>query len=185
MKLELPLVGDSIFLRALNSEDATSQYLSWLYDLDVIRYLEIRFSTPRTVEDLARYINSANDSDDILMLGMFLRTNSRHIGNIKLGPIDRNHSTSDIGLLIGERAEWGKGHGSAAIQLLADHAFANLALAKLTAGCYEKNEGSLRAFVNAGFVEEGRRIAQYLVEGKRLDGIMLGKANPLIELSKA
>lgn len=184
MKLEVPLVGEKIFLRTLNSWDATSQYLSWLFDPDVIRYLEIRFSSPRTVEDLARYINSANDSDDNLMLGMFLRTNSRHIGNIKLGPINRYHSTSDIGLIIGEHVEWGKGHASAAIEMLSDYAFTKLGLAKLTAGCYEKNEGSRRAFLNSGFVEEGCRIAQYLVEGKRRDGIMLGKVNPEIELSK-
>lgn len=184
MKLEVPLVGKNIFLRTLNFRDATSQYLSWLHDPDVIRYLEIRFSSPRTVEDLAQHINSANDSDESLMLGMFLRTNSSHIGNIKLGPINRCHSTSDIGLLIGERAEWGKGHASAAIELLSDYAFTKLALAKLTAGCYEKNEGSRRAFLKAGFVEEGRRKAQYLVEGKRRDGIMLGKVNPCIERSR-
>lgn len=183
MKLEIPLVGKSIFLRALNSKDATSQYLFWLHDPDVIRFLEIRFSSPRTVEDLAQHINSANESEDSLLLGIFLLTNSRHIGNIKLGPINRFHSTADIGLLIGERAEWGKGHASAAIELLVDYAFTKLALAKLTAGCYEKNEGSRRAFLKAGFFEEGRRVAQYLVEGKRRDGIMLGKVNPRIELS--
>lgn len=181
MKLESPLVGERLLLRTLSTEDATPRYLSWLSDADVIRHLEIRFSTPGTVDDLARFIASVNDSDDTLMLGMFLRTDGRHIGNIKLGPINRHHGTGDIGLLIGERGEWGKGYARAAIELLADYAFAQLGVVKLMAGCYSDNEGSRRAFLNAGFAEEGRCAAQYLADGKRQDGVLLGKVNPAVE----
>jgi RimJ/RimL family protein N-acetyltransferase len=112
---------------------------------------------------------------------MFLREDARHIGNIKLGPINRHHGTGDIGLLIGERSEWGKGHACEAIALFADYAFANLGLAKLTASCYSDNEGSRHAFLKAGFVEEGRRLAQYMSCGKRQDGVMLGRVNPGIK----
>jgi ribosomal-protein-alanine N-acetyltransferase len=181
MKLESLIVGEHLILRNLSAEDATPRYLSWLSDHEVTRHLEIRFSPPRTIDDLAQFIVACNASDDTLMLGMFLRHDVRHIGNIKLGPINWQHGTAEIGLLIGQRDEWGKGHASAAIELISSHAFTGLGLAKLTAGCYAGNEGSRRAFLNAGFDEEGRRVSQWVADGQRRDGIMLGKVNPALK----
>lgn len=177
--MELPeLITDkSLFLRSLTEVDATSQYLSWLTSPEINRYLEIRFSPPRTISDLVNFIKVANASTQTLLLGIFL-TDGRHIGNIKLGPIDWNHASSDIGFLIGDSKEWGKGYASIAIGLMVNYAFKNLNLAKLTAGCYAINEGSRHALLNAGFVEEGRRSSQCLFGNTRVAGIMLGKVNP-------
>lgn len=180
MNIISPLVGKNLLLRTLRIEEVSPTYLAWISDMDVNRYLEIRFSAPASLVDLRSFVAATNDSDDTLLLGMFLREDARHIGNIKLGPIDRHHGTGDIGLLIGERSEWGKGHACEAIALLADYAFAHLSLAKITASCYAENEGSRRAFLKAGFVEEGRRVAQYMSCGKRLDAVMLGRVNPAI-----
>lgn len=181
MNIEVPLVGRNLLLRTLSVDEASSRYLSWLSDVDVSRYLEIRFSAPGSLEDLRRFVTATNDSDDSLLLGMFLKEDAKHIGNIKLGPINRHHGTGDIGLLIGERSEWGKGYACEAIALLADYAFDHLSLAKITASCYSDNEGSRRAFLKAGFIEEGRRVAQYTSCGKRQDGVMLGRVNPAIK----
>lgn len=181
MNIESPLVGKNLLLRTLSVDEASSRYLSWLSDLDVSRYLEIRFSAPSSIEDLRRFVAATNESDDSLLLGMFLKEGAKHVGNIKLGPINRHHETGDIGLLIGEGSEWGKGHACEAIALLTEYAFAHLSLAKLTASCYSHNEGSRRAFLKAGFIEEGRRVAQYMSCGKRQDGVMLGRVNPAIK----
>jgi [ribosomal protein S5]-alanine N-acetyltransferase len=181
MKIDFPLFDSKIFLRVLTSKDVTTRYLSWLYDAEVTRYLEIRFSPPRNLEDLGCFINTVNDSDDSLMLGIFLRSDELHIGNIKLGPIDRNHAVGVIGLLIGDHAQWGKGYASMAIKLLSDYAFMKLGLIKLTAGCYGSNKGSHHAFLNAGFVEEGRLINQHSLSGQREDAVLLGKVNPSFE----
>ena len=175
------LIESNIFLRVLSREDVTTRYLSWLSDSEVLRYLEVRFSPPQTLGDLEGFISAVNASDDTLMLGIFLTSDNVHIGNIKLGPIDRNHSTGDIGLLIGDRSQWGRGYASLAIKLLCDYAFTKLRLIKITAGCYASNEGSRRAFLCMGFIEEGRRTDQYWLDGQREDAVLLGKINPRIE----
>ena len=178
MKLDTPIHSDYIALRTLQSDDATTVYLDWLFDPEINAYLEIRFSPPQSVGDLAAFIAEVNDSSHTLMLGIFLQQNNRHIGNIKLGPIDWNHKVGDMGFLIGDKEQWGKGYASKAISLLADYAFFHLGLAKLTAGCYADNEGSRLALLKAGFMEEGRRIFQYHTSGGRQDGILLGRLNP-------
>jgi ribosomal-protein-alanine N-acetyltransferase len=175
MKIESKLAADGLFLRSLNDGDVTTRYLNWLSDPDVTRHLEVRFSAPSTLEDLASFVADVNRSADNLMLGIFLQSNGSHIGNIKLGPINSYHRSAEIGLLIGERSEWGKGYASSAIKSLADFAFFTLGIFKLTACCYASNQGSLRAFLKAGFFEEGRRVLQYEADGSREDGVLLGK----------
>jgi RimJ/RimL family protein N-acetyltransferase len=64
---------------------------------------------------------------------------------------------------------------------MVNYAFSVLGLAKVTAGCYGGNEGSRKALLKVGFVEEGLRSAQYLVEGVRQDGVLLGKINPSLQ----
>jgi glutamate-1-semialdehyde 2,1-aminomutase len=178
MRLDTSLVGAHIELRTLTADDATESYLAWLIDPEINRHLEVRFAPSCTRDELRAFIEATNASADSLLLGVFLREGGSHIGNIKLGPVDPNHACGDIGLLIGERAEWGKGHATAAISLVSEYAFSRLGLSKLTAGCYAENVGSRRAFLKAGFIEEGRRIAQYLADGKRQDGILLGRVAP-------
>lgn len=180
MLVKKPLFGSSIVLRHLTVEDASDLYLSWMRDMDVIRYLELRFSPPRNILELRKFIQSCYDSEDTLLLGIYLQENYCHIGNIKLGPIDRHHSSGDIGLLIGDRNQWGKGHGTAAISMLAGYAFDHLGLAKLTAGCYAENMGSRNAFLKAGFLQEGLRQSQFLINGQRQDGLLFGLVSPRI-----
>lgn len=178
MQLDRPICSESIYLRNLQPSDVTLGYLGWLSDPAINAHLEVRFSPPQSVSDLATFIADGNSSLHTLMLGIFLLKDGRHIGNIKLGPVDWHHKTGDMGFLIGDKEQWGKGYASKAISLLADYAFAYLGLAKLTAGCYVENEGSRRALIKAGFMQEGRRISQWLVADRRQDGILLGRVAP-------
>ena len=180
MQLEIPIYCESIFMRSLQSEDATLVYLGWLSDPAINSHLEVRFSPPQSISDLASFIADANRSSHTLLLGIFLNEDGRHIGTIKLGSVNWHHKTGEFGFLIGDRFQWGKGYASKAISLLAEYAFAQLGLAKLTAGCYANNYGSRRALLKAGFMEEGRRISQWLVVGHRQDGVLMGRLNPNI-----
>lgn len=178
MQLEGVINGGCILLRTLQPDDATLTYLGWLSDPEINAYLEVRFSPPNSVDALASFIAASNASLDTVLLGIFIQENQRHIGNIKLGPIDWNHLVADIGFLIGDKRQWGRGYASQAISLMGDYAFFHLGLAKLTAGCYSGNEGSRRALLKAGFLEEGRRMSQWFVSGSREDGILMGRVNP-------
>ena len=177
MLLDKVIHNEQIVLRTLLPADASFTYLDWLSNPEINGYLEVRFNLPRSVDDLASYISNTNESPHTLLLGIFLVDSERHIGNIKLGPIDWNHQIGDLGFLIGDRTQWGKGYASQSIRLISDYAFSELGLAKLTAGCYADNDSSRRALQRAGFVEEGRRVSQWAVAGRRQDGIIMGRVN--------
>jgi RimJ/RimL family protein N-acetyltransferase len=158
----------------MEPDDAAGPYATWMNDSEVTRFLESRF-TIYAPEALRAYIEELRQQPSVHFFAIVLSDSDRHIGNIKLGPIDEHHKTGDIGLLIGERDCWGHGYATEAISLLATLAFGELGLVKLTAGAYAGNVGSIRAFERAGFHVEATRRRHYECEGQRVDGVLLAR----------
>jgi [ribosomal protein S5]-alanine N-acetyltransferase len=163
------LYGKHCILRPLLVEHVTPHYVAWLNDPEVSRYLESRFVI-QTLESVRDFVGSQRERGSSLFYGIWA-LNETHIGNIKLGPIDHNHLTSDLGFLIGDRDFWGKGIASEAITLIVKLGF-DMGLQKITAGSYENNLGSAKALKNAGFTKEGFR-ANQVICGDRRFGIDL------------
>lgn len=173
MQLAEPLRGPRLTLRSLGRSDAGPPYLSWMDDPRVTQYLEARHRRHDRAS-LEAFIEGANADPATLLLGIVLSAEARHIGNIKLG-IDASHRRGDIGILIGDPSVWGRGHAREAIGLLAEHAFERLGLHKLTAGFYDANVASVKAFAAAGFVEEARMRSHWRVAGGWQDGLMMAR----------
>lgn len=174
MKLTKALETERLSLRTLTAADITDTYIGWLNDPEINAFLEVRLST-QTLDSTRAFVASLNDSSDSLMLGIFLKKDGGHIGNIKLGPVDPYHRRGDIGLFIGKRDCWGMGIATEAIRVLSEHGLGEMKLHKICAGCYAENTGSVRAFLKAGFVEEGRRRLHWLCEGAWQDDIELAR----------
>jgi RimJ/RimL family protein N-acetyltransferase len=178
MKLDRPaLSGPRLDLRPLDASHARGPYLGWMRDAEVLRHLEARFAT-HDEASLARFVAACNASADTLLLGLFLGAGGAHVGNIKLGPIDRHHGVAAIGILVGARAHWGRGLAREAIGLVADHALGPLGLGKLTAGCYATNVASRRAFERAGFAVEAVRRRHCRQDGAFVDVLELARFAP-------
>lgn len=171
------LEGKRIYLREVRPSDVNERYYRWMNDPEITRFLESRFA-PNAIENLRDYVAGKLGDRDNIFLAIVLKKEDRHIGNIKLGPIQWIHRLADIGLLIGEKDCWGKGYATEAIQLVSDYAFNVLNLHKVAAGCYGPNEGSARAFQKAGFVVEGVRKEQFYTNGSYVDDILLGLIRP-------
>jgi ribosomal-protein-alanine N-acetyltransferase len=170
----LRIQGQNIFLRPLAEEDAGAAYLGWMCDPLVIQYLESR-SQAQTLDSLRTFIRNMNASPLDHLFGIFSAQGGDHIGNIKIGSIREPHRSADLGLIIGRRSAWGKGHGTEAIALATRHAFEQLDLNKLWAGMYAENLGSYHAFLKAGYREVGRFRRHILFNGRYIDSILVEK----------
>jgi ribosomal-protein-alanine N-acetyltransferase len=171
------LNGDRVCLRQVSLSDADGPYLEWMNDTEVLKYTESRFR-PYSKEQLRAYVTNINASPDFVFRAITLRDTGRHIGNIKLGPIDWNHRFGDLGIIIGAKDCWGRNYGAESIRLIAEYAFSFLKLHKLTAGCYAVNAAAIKAFEKAGFGREGVRTSQYVLEGRYVDLVCLSLINP-------
>lgn len=166
--------SDDVELFVLTPELVSDVYVGWLTDPDINRFLESRF-TPHDRASTEEYVSTMLRSDKNLMLGIRSRSLGRHVGNIKLGPIDRYHGLAEIGIMIGDRGAWGRGIATRAIAMLASIAKYELGLRRLTAGCYASNVGSSRAFERAGFTIEATRPAHFMLDGEPEGLVLLGR----------
>lgn len=162
--------GPRLHLRSPRPADVTDRYVGWLNDPEVNRCLEIRF-TPHTKDSVRGYLDKMAADEENVFLAIVLNDGDVHIGNLKIGPINRAHRFADIGIVIGEKGSWGKGYATEAISLATRLAFETLGLHRLEAGAYASNMGSAKAFLKAGWKEEGREAAKWDDGGRFVDGI--------------
>jgi RimJ/RimL family protein N-acetyltransferase len=142
------ITGKNVVLKTLNECNATQEYCSWLNDSEVNRYLTTQNST---IEELRIYIREKNNKPDALLLGIFWRENGKHIGNIKLEPIEHKAKKAEMGILIGDKNYWGKGVATEATRLLTEWAFASLGLHKIYLGVNSANKAAIRVYQKVGF----------------------------------
>ena len=91
------------------------------------------------------YYQYKKTSDD-LFYAIISRDKDKHIGNIKIGLINKNYNYAEVGILIGDKSSWNKGFTTEALKLIVDYAFNKLKIHKLTVGIYANNIGSINAF---------------------------------------
>jgi RimJ/RimL family protein N-acetyltransferase/methionyl-tRNA formyltransferase len=173
MTIDHTLDDGVIQLRCLRPSDVGDRYLQWLRDPVVNQYLEVRHDPPKDVCELARFVEATNAREDSFLFGIFIKDGT-HIGNIRLGCINRHNRRADLGLLIGDREHWGKGYATRAIRIVAKFAFTELQLVRLTAGMHAPNQGSFRAFLKAGFVHDGTAKDYWQSGGHSVDQLWLG-----------
>jgi RimJ/RimL family protein N-acetyltransferase len=167
------LAGPRLYLREVRAADVTDNYYRWMNDPAVTRYLEVRY-IPRSADNIRSFVAAMDGKADEVFLAVCLHDGGRHIGNIKVGPVNWVHRYADVSLLIGEQDCWGKGYATEAIRLVCRFAFGTLNLRKLIAGAYAPNVGSIKAFEKAGFAREGLIRGRFVADGKPIDHVLLG-----------
>ena len=175
MITSIPTINSSrLSFRALTREDITHNYLSWMSDPSVNKFLESRHN-PLTIDSLISYWESHHSDFNSPWFAICLVNTGQHIGNIKIGPIHPFYQTASIGLLIGEKKFWGMGFATESITAITSWAFSTLHLHKLTAGVYAPNSGSLKAFLKAGYHLEATLHSEAVLDGSRIDILRLAK----------
>lgn len=162
-----------LFLRPLAESDVTQVYADWLNDPEVNRYLETRHAV-QTLESCKDFVKKCNRDDSSHLFGVFLKEGSIHIGNAKLGFINRFHGTGQLSLFIGEKTCWGKGLAGEIVQGLTEYGFTRLGLERIEAGIYEDNLASLRAFLKVGYNVDGFLRSHVVSNNRRTGSFWLG-----------
>lgn len=170
---EANLSFGGICLRSATLDICDGPYFDWMQDPGILRYLEARFAD-RSREGLRRFVEGCSRHPDQHLFGIFLATDDRHIGNIKL-QVDVRHGRGDIGVVVGDSAQRGLGRGVEAIEAACRYGFEELGLDKITAGCYAPNVASVKAFTRAGFAIEATRPSHYVFEDARVDGVFMAR----------
>ena len=147
----------------------TDRYVSWLNDSEVTRFSRHR-SVTHTIKSCRDYYLSFQDSPNYLWAIEILDGDTLHIGNVN-AYIDEPNSTADVGILIGEKTEWGKGYAYEAWIAICNYLFTIEKVRKISASTLSTNKSMVNLARQAKMSEERRRFHQVIFEGKKVDVI--------------
>lgn len=157
-----------VTLRQIELDDCTTTYVDWLNDPEVNQYLETRWSE-QSLESIRGFVESQRNNNHSILFAIILCYNSKHIGNIKIGPINNYHKHADISYFIGDKSMWNKGIATAAIKLTTGFGFEHLDLHRIEAGAYSASIGSWKALEKNGFKREAVFREQVMSKGQWMD----------------
>jgi len=150
------IYGERVRLRAVEREDVKT-FHQWVNDPEVTRNLSLYL--PMSMFEEENWFNGMAQRDpNTRALAIDIRDGGgwRMIGNCAMFDIDWINRSGELGIMIGDKAEWNKGFGTEAMTLLQRHGFETLNLNRISLKVYADNARAVRAYEKAGFVREGR-----------------------------
>ena len=150
------------------------EYVSWLNDPDVNKYLE---SSDYSIEKLTAYIEDII-LNKVLFWAIHLKTDKSHLGNIKIDPISILHGTGEYGILLGKKEQWGHGFAEEASKTIIQHCFDSIKLRKICLGVVKDNLAAVHLYEKLGFCVEGLYKKHAFHDGKYCDVLRMALFNP-------
>lgn len=146
--------GRLCYLRPLMDEDINNKYLSWINREKILKYLDYgRF--PTSSKQLQEYVENKSNSKYVIFLAIVDKSTHKHIGNVKLEPINWVNRSAGFAIFIGDEKNRNKGIGKEVVKLMIEYAFYRLNLHRISLGVIEGNNRALGLYEKLGFKIEG------------------------------
>ncbi len=148
------LTGKLVRLAAPRTEEA--KFLAeWSADAEYQRLMEVHPVRPHN----AKFFQARMErdlSEHFFVFSIRTLADDEFIGDILLMFVNHMHGDCLVGIGIGNRAYWGKGYGSDAMNVILRFAFQELNLHRVSLYALASNTRALRSYEKCGFVHEGR-----------------------------
>ncbi len=167
------LKGERILLREYRSEDYNA-IAAWINDEATTRWMSTRFWPPQTAVDVQDYLSRMlQGSPNAYNFVIADASDERYLGQLDMFRVDWRLRQGEIGLLIANAQNRGKGYAQEALRLFERFAFQNLGLERLELEVCMENTAALACYQKAGFTLEGVKRHAYWADGRFADvGIM-------------
>jgi RimJ/RimL family protein N-acetyltransferase len=179
------LQGKRVRLRPIERSDL-SRFVKWLSDPEVLDGLSLYLPISEAQEERWFEDNLARPPAEqvwaveaqISAAGAGLLPSASEpgwtlIGSCGFNELDwRNHS-AECGIVIGDKAQWGKGYGTDAMLTLLGLGFGELNLHRIMLRVYADNARAIRSYEKAGFKEEGRLRESDFHNGRYRDTVLM------------
>lgn len=142
-----------ITLREFKAQDAPF-IINTLNDEQVTRYLSSKIPFPYTQADADWWINQGSKNGVIDATAKAIVVNGQFAGCIGVTPGEFEYSHSgEIGYWL-NKAYWGQGIITRAIELICNEAFASSHINRIFGAVFAGNTGSMKALIKSGFEQE-------------------------------
>lgn len=153
-------------LRPLTDADVTPEYVCWMNDPDVVRYLDSRYM-PQTAATIRRYLKKF-DGIHSFIWAICDKQSTTHIGNATLY-VDWVNRLAEPGCLIGVKAYWGKNVLLEVYVSIFDYVFFELRMEKLWAKTRTCNYSAIWNLRKLGMTFEAELHDHVIFEDRRVN----------------
>lgn len=146
--------------------------VGWLNDPEITKYSEQRH-TKHTVRSQMSYIRSFNQRKGSMtgsLYGIWRMDGVCIIGSIT-AHLDPHNNVVNVGIMLGDKENMGKGYGFEAWQAFCDRIGAR----KIEAGCMAINRPMMSICSKYGMMEEGRQEDHFIVGDTTCDLVHWGR----------
>jgi len=148
------LVGERVVLRR-HAPANLATFQRWYADPEVARLTRYQ-DGPMRPDEIERFFAARVIGPDSLTMAIHVRATDRLIGSCAFSQLDGDNGSELYHITIGEKDSWGQGYGTAATDLMLEHAFIALGLHRVGLSVFAFNERALRSYEKSGFRVEGR-----------------------------
>jgi len=182
VKLDTPiLTSKRLILKKIDSTYSSQKYVDSMNDSSIVQYLESGGNY--TLEKLDEFLKNIEHSS-IFFWAISIKDNGKHIGNIKIHPINFKHGIGEYSILMVDKFEWGKGYAKEASILVINYCFETLKLRKIILGVVEDNQNAIELYLKLGFHVEGIYKKHGIYNAKLCDIYRMALFNTNHEFSK-
>ena len=144
----IDLESERLIFNRLSAKHISTDYVDWINNAEVNKYLETRGNY--TIDLLKSYIEEQY-KNEVYFWAIHLKETEKHIGNIKIDPIDLENNSGEYGILMGDKDNWGKGYGKEASLRIIKYCFEELNLNQITLGVIDANINAVKLYEKIGF----------------------------------
>lgn len=148
----IEITSERFLLKTLQFGEATETYLDWFSEKNIGEFI-VAARSEQSIESLNEFIKEKFAATDCLFFGIYEKGGGAHIGNVKYEPISIEHSSSVMGIMLGDLNWRGKGVAGEIIQASFDYFKENFELKKMLLGVEVENQPAIRAYEKLGFVK--------------------------------
>ena len=151
------IIGKKIKLRDKRLDDALNDY-TWQTDPELTRLDAVPQLTVTFPQYLLLYTDELRYSSSVRRRFAVDTLDDKHIGNCAYYGINEAKDEAELGIMIGNRDYWDKGHGTDAVTTLVSYVFRQTKLKRIYLKTLDSNSRAQRCFQKCGFTPYGRLV---------------------------
>ena len=166
------LTGQKVTLRPFKENDIV-YWSTWDVDPEIQEYLPEPHLTAMDQLAHLEYFADCLVALDELHATVVLNATEEPVGTIAITEIDNYHGVGELGIVIGNKSEWGKGIATEAISIMLSEV--QKTLRRITAEFEKDNAAVQKSLIKNGFETEAICVRSRIKNGQEIDTVRMVK----------
>lgn len=174
MLIPQTITGEKVTLRPFEEGDI-AYWDKWDVDVEVQEYMPEPHNRPVEYSDHLEYFAESMTVIDEIHATIVSNATGAPVGTIAITEMNRYHGVAELGIVIGDKEQWGKGIASEAIALFMHYLNEDTELRRVGAEFEAGNVGMRKALEKSGFQFEATCIRSRIKDGVEIDTVRMIK----------